>query len=360
MQSRIFSNIISSRPAPVKIAFDLRRGSLSFAGLLAFVVIGGIAGAQVTNPAPPTEQPSQKNPVPRAGGDAQNRNRAHDDKYWGITDANRRYFENPYSRIPDPASVAQGNGRLTADGWQFPRLASRDPARQAIDFGGGVAAAIPGGGLADNVRSFAAPWTTVTGPSTNAIDGEYQRAPAVPRLATAIPDNTLAAGAPYPQNTVRWFPNIGGAADTLRRFSIRIFLPTPEPFPTDGTLGSETRVEDARYIVYYQVRTNNGAIETRRRIILRAQSGSGWFTLTDSNNQPLLFPMATEATGLIGDLRPRVELDNTTAGDAGQRFIVADQIQFVPASEYGEIKAPTTVTPIHGGRKLDTAAIPAL
>ncbi|MBC8141173.1 MAG: hypothetical protein H7Y38_07005, partial [Armatimonadetes bacterium] len=38
----------------------------------------------------------------------------------------------------------------------------------------------------------------------------------------------------------------------------------------------------------------------------------------------------------------------------------ADQIQFVPASEYGEIKAPTTVTPIHGGRKVDRAQLATL
>ncbi|MBC8141395.1 MAG: hypothetical protein H7Y38_08130, partial [Armatimonadetes bacterium] len=104
-----------------------------FVGLLGFFALAvGLAAAQVPNPAPPTEQPSPKNPTPRAGGDAQNRNRAHNDKYWGITDANRRYFETPYSRIPDPLTVARGNGRLTYDGWQFPRLANQDPARQPL------------------------------------------------------------------------------------------------------------------------------------------------------------------------------------------------------------------------------------
>lgn len=361
MQSRTFSNIISSRLAFVKSNFDLRRGVLSLAALLAFAVTGDMARAQVTNPTSPTEQPTQKNPAPRAGGDAQNRNRAHDDKYWNVTDANRRYFELPFSRIPDPNAVARGNGRLVADGWQFPQPRPGDFTRTVLDFGEGPAATIPAGALPAGfgIRYFAAPWVSVTAPSTNFIDADYQRAPAVPRLATAIPADTLVGPAPYPNNSVKWFPNIPGPANTLRRFTIRVFLPTPEPFPTDGTLASETRVEDARYLVYYQARVG-GVLVTRVRSLLRSQSGSGWVTLTDSNNQPILFPMATEATGLTGAARPRVELDNTTQDDTGQRFVIADQIQFVPSSEYGEIKAPTTVTPIHGGRKIDFTTPPVL
>ena len=334
-----------------------------------------MARAQVTNPTPPTEQPSQKNPAPRAGGDAQNRNRAHDDKYWGFGDSNRRWFENPYSRIPDPGAVARGNGYLVADGWQFPQSRPGDDSRRVLDFGGGPADTIPGGALpaGDGVRYFAAPWATATTPSTNALgdagttDNEYQRTPAVPRLATAIPNLTLTP-ASYAQTTVKWFPNISGAANVLRRFTIRIYLPTPEPFPTDGSLAAESRIDDARYVVHFHVRVG-GVIVKRTRTLLRAQSGGGWVTLTDSNNQPILFTMATEATGLTGENRARVELDNTTEGPSGielvggtnrQRFVIADQIQFVPSSEYGEIKAPTTVTPVHGGRKLDPAAIPAL
>jgi hypothetical protein len=378
MQSRTFSKFISSRLTPVKFGFDFCRGVASLAILLALAVTGDTAQAQVYNPAPPTEQPSQKNPASRAGGDAQNRNRAHDDKYWGITDANRRWFQIPYSRIPDSAAAVRGSGRLVADGWQFPRLASQDQNRRGIDFGGGPAGTIPADGApvaGDGVRYFAAPWVTVSGPSTIAlgndgVDNEYQRTPAVPRLATTIPEDTINTGNPplYPTSTVKWFPNIGGGVNTIRRFSIRIYLPTPEPFPTDGSLASETRVEDARYVVYFnRPRAANDPeppsqrYVTRRRILLRAQSASGWFTLTDSNEQPLLFPMVTEATAVALNFsaaqRPRVELDNTTAGDTGSRFIIADQIQFVPASEYGEIKAPTTVTPIHGGRKVAPTAL---
>ncbi|MBC8139007.1 MAG: hypothetical protein H8F28_24285, partial [Fibrella sp.] len=329
MQSRIISNIISSRPSSRKSRFDWCRGVLSLVALLALAVSGEMAGAQVTNPAPPTENPSQKNPAPRAGGDAQNRNRAHDDKYWGIGDSNRRWFEVPFSRIPDPGAVARGNGYLVADGWQFPQPRPGDTSRTVLDFGNDPAATLPLTGALPvglGVRYFAAPWATVTGPSTNAINDdpavgdEYQRAPAVARLATAIPANTLIGPAPYPDNTVKWFPNVPGDAGILRRFTIRVYLPTPEPLPTDGTLAAETRVEDARYVVYYQVRVG-GVLETRSRTLLRSQSGAGWVTLSDGNNQPILFPMATEATGLTGADRPRVELDNTTQGDAGQRFV---------------------------------------
>jgi len=352
MQFSTLINVTEARPQAKS-----NRGA-RFAGLLAAFALATVVSAQVPNPAPPTEQPSQKNPAPRAGGDSQNRNRAHDDKYWGITDANRRYFETPFSRIPDPLTVARGNGRLTYDGWQFPRLANQDPLRQPLDFGAEQLATLPVTTIPavnSGVEYIGTGWASVATPSTQFINANYQRILTVPRPAAA-PVNTIADTV----NTVKWFPNVPGVANTIRRYAIRVYLPTPQILPEDGTPRTEERVEDARYIITYQTRNNNGTLATRTATVLLPQSGSGWVTLANNSGQPILFPMASNATA-AADLpvanRPRVELDNTTEGTSGTdgttgTYVVADQIQFVPASEYGEIKAPTTVTPIHGGRKI--------
>ncbi len=365
-QSRIYPDVIATRPAPIKARPDRRARVTVLAALALGAAMGGPAWAQVPNPAPTNEQPSQRNPVPRAGGDAQNSNRAQDDKLWGVGGGNVRGFENPFSRIPNISAVSQGNGRLVPDGWQFPRLASNDPARLPLAFGAEVAvgtASIPANGLpvGPGVEFFAAPWVnastdTPAGTSINFLGTDYQRTPAVSRLVGSPLDTITPSGtAPnnYPNNTVKWYPNVGGAAGLLRRFAVSVYLPTPEAFAEDGTLPVEGRIEDARYTIYYQVRKSGGGFTTNRRIVYLSQSGSGWVTFVDSSRQPLYFPMATEASGLGGNARPRVELDNTTEGPTSQAYVIANQIRFTPASDFGEIKAPTTVTSPGGGRKID-------
>ncbi len=351
------------------------------------------------NPAPPTEKPSQKSPAPKTHVSPLNRGRAADDKYWGVTDGNRGFVAGdfkigvpadgstragregqqvPFSRIPD-----QGSGRrLEVDGYQFPRLADRDEARIPVEvdnedagtdpvagtplgppgvFVPGASwqngAVTPAGGLTSG--SIAVP----PGPSENAIGAAYQRTVAVERPATPIdeiPAATRAAG------VVTWYPSLPGAPGELRRYAIRVYLPSVAPSTASPR---EYRITDARYAVYYHVLVN-GTVEVRRRVAFLSQDTEGYQTIVDANGRPLLFPFYSEASygvvpGLTGApaTRARVELDNTTENEltntdgiaVGYRYVIADVVAFQGGGVAETIKATPTVTPAHGGRKVTDA-----
>ncbi|HVK06425.1 MAG TPA: hypothetical protein VM490_23340 [Armatimonadaceae bacterium] len=328
------------------------------------------------NPAPPTEKPSQKNPFPKVHGDNLNRGRAHDDKYWGITDGNRSYVSSdPARALQEGQQVpfARVGSRLEMDGFQFPRLAESDPLR--LTFGvdnenAGVPPVTPltapGVFVPGTVWQAGGPPTglpsgVATGPSVNFFGTSYQRAEAVERPAAALDDIPAAQRA---ASVATWYPTVPGAANTLQRYQIRVNIPTP----ADSTATPpEFRITDARYVVHYHV-VVNGVAQTRRRIVFLSQEGEGYRTLVDNNGRPFLFPMYSEASyGVVPGLpdtpaaRARLELDNTTENDpavtvgtvTGFRYVIADDVEFSNTSE--TVKATPVVTPAHGGRKVRAA-----
>ncbi len=324
----------------------------------AFLAGQSPARAQVVTPPRKTEEPSQNNPFPKAFGDAQNRGRAGDDKYWGVTDSNRAWSDSVFARLLP----------LVEDGWTFPARAGDDINRAAIVADNSatlryplpsLTPPIPGAqsGAIGYTDSPVSAWSdqpatagrlstgSVTGPSfPQPGDANYQRAIAVARPATTAVS--------YPQqNKFSWYPRIPGDAGVLRRYSIRVYIPQVAPL---DAAPAETRIPDARYVVYYQVRLPSGGVENRSKVCRAvSQEIEGYQTLVGEDGAEAFFPMFSEATYVsapAGLERARVELDNTTEDDITDRYVIADRIEFV--AQQDTVRATPVVTPRHDGRKV--------
>jgi hypothetical protein len=99
------SRLAKAAAAAAMLLRPLLPAAASAAALLPFL-LGPATVAVAAPPVQPakpdaTEAPSQVNPFPEPLGDAQNRGRAADDKYWGLTDSNFVWNVQPLGRIPD-------------------------------------------------------------------------------------------------------------------------------------------------------------------------------------------------------------------------------------------------------------------
>lgn len=350
-----------------------KRVALTLAGLL-----GALPGwSQVVDHLPKptaTARQSALNPAPMAMGNPQHRGRMSADLLTGVTDGNVLASQLPYARIAGPS------GSVKADFWPFPQPTdgatfthdgtyfnvtstfgqALNPWAQPDDQGPNVvyplagATAITGAGVT-GVVGFTAGWTAQTGPSTAATGGTY---------------HVVAARAAASQ-TFAWYPRVQGLSGDYRNFGIRVFLPTP-----DAT-GAEARIGDARYRVTYHMPIGPGRFMLKQKTITLSQKAGGSFWLNDG--QENYFPMMTETTytgavtrtggapALVNEAgggvplgsaaaRARVELVNQSDSPQPNEVVVADQVTF-RQDPMGIQSAPTVVGP-HGGRKIDTAALP--
>ncbi|WP_309717550.1 hypothetical protein [Armatimonas sp.] len=351
-----------------------------------------------------TERQSQLNPAGKAHGDTTNRGRMSADFLWGITNGNRAYEKAPFARIPNQSDAApiQPDGytmpypvqnvgglrrRVRTDGQGSvtdllnPRLLLDDElllpliAQVAHPVNGTGPGAL--GSLGGFFRGTN--WASVTAPSPGGGAGyvgtSYSRIAAIERPAGALPDATDPApatgtpdnqpGGPDDPNKFIWYPRVSGVAGQVTRFAIRVHIPTVDP------TGSEARITDARYVVYYVVPLPNGQFLRKRKICFVGQDSAGEAYLLGDDGKPATFPFFSDAT--YSDpawltrtfsnfpalqfghqlSRARVELDNTTENEiTGTQFVVADQIEF--SQRVGSVKGSPVVTPPHGGRKVDT------
>ncbi|MES2460213.1 MAG: hypothetical protein V4671_06500 [Armatimonadota bacterium] len=353
--------------------------------LLAAAFVSTAAEAQ---PPVATEGQSQVNPYPKVGGNTQNRGRASDDKYWGITDANFLWNQTPMARIQNQ----NGNESVGFSSWSFPQAVNDGPGgdgRRINLYGAPLSTFVnPGITLDDIVPPATGPGVAVlpltpsllpavpgatnagTGwvslpplgvVSANATGGTYSRTPAVPRPTAAAADYIAA----NPNATFTWYPNIPGDAGVVRRYAIRVILPNI----VDET--TEARVSDARYTVFYSFRDRAGIIQNRSKVCFVSQSSDSSATakyLSDTpGGAPAYFPFFSEAsygTAVGPPQRARVVLDNTTADDqttdaagAPNQFVLADALQF--EQRVATVTATPTLTPINSGRgrKLDAVAV---
>jgi hypothetical protein len=298
-----------------------------------------------TKPSPVNKQ-STVNPYPKDKGNNQNRGRGGADVYWGVTDANRSYRRPAYSRVPDVATSLTNPGMLELDGWGFPRGAYQggvyrlSPSVDVPPAGSGV----PSSGN----------FVLVTGPSTDfSLVTGYFRAPAIPRpnispfLYSANPNT----------NRYVWNMNVLNVAGTATgqqvRFQVQVLIPTP---PEVQAAIPENRISDARYVVYYYLRTANGIFPKRKAFTLSQLSG-GELSLLNADGQPAFFPFFTSATD-INSLPPHPELgvpfqgvtlDDTTGDDGANLFVLADGLRLIRSVDF--IAATPTVTAPHGGRR---------
>ena len=360
-------------------------------GLLATAFVGSPAQAQ---PPVPTQAQSQVNPFPSAHGNAQNRGRAGDDKYWGITDDNFLWNQTPMARIP----VQGGNELVGFSGWTFPFPVNQTDGRLIKTYGDPVTKYTnPGITLDDVVPPLTLPVVGTTGPGLTPVlitippipgatraGGQWaigQTGPSANATDTSVPP--LATGPTYsriaavarpnttsvdyvnnnPNATFSWYPNIPGVAGVVQRYAIRVVLPTI----VDDT-GAETRITDARYTVFYAFRDRAGGIQYRNKVCFVSQASdgaSGGKYLSDTpGGTPAYFPFFSEASyGTTGGpiRRAEVVLDNTTADNPandpsgnGTLYVLADALQF--EQRVSVVSAAPTLTPIHGGRKVRDSA----
>lgn len=329
-----------------------------------------------------TERQSQLNPAPKAHGDTTNRGRMSADFLWGITNGNRTYKKVPMGRIPNQTI----NNSIQPDGWSFPynirnegtiaapiyrrtTATSRNPSVIFDDETNGpnvVSLTHPVTALGLVGGFFAgASWAVVTAPTPSGGAGyvgtQYTRSPAVARPAGALADPTD----PNDPGKFIWYPTVPGGPGEVRHYSIKLHIPIAD------TTGAETRISDARYIVSYVVQKANGTYLHKQKVCTLSQVTSGDLWLLGDDGKPAVFTFFSEATyndptlstqafanGLTyGDprTRARVELDNTTENDIdGTQFVIADQIAFVQSLAGGSTRGTPTLTPPHGGRKVDT------
>ena len=337
------------------------------------IALGQIALAQ-TPPEPPKSVPTEKqspvNPFPFAFGDAQNRGRAAADDYWGIMDGNaparpitvggKAYSGNILSRVPNDGVRPR---LMELDGWGFPRGASvfgaflsRPSIRipQVNGDGDGVFNPVPSGN-----------WTLQTTPSESATlaNGSYYRSQARPRNnvnAIDFINNDRINNAS--KRLVIWdmsLLNMGGLArNQANRYQVRVNLPTPG--------AGENRITDARYTVYYYLRTSppnspTATFVARQKTFLVSQAGGGETPLLNPNGIPAFFPMLGSSSAIATNTQLPVQpglnrrfqgvvLDDTTTDSGDLLFVLADRINLVASID--AVYATPVVTRPHGGRRV--------
>lgn len=325
-----------------------------------------------------TERQSQLNPASKAHGDTTNRGRMSADFLWGVSNGNRTYARVPMGRVPDQGKSTD----VQLDGYTFPYSTTttggvvrrKGVSNVAADLyppvifddevnaPSVVALTHPVTAVGTTGGYFAGTnWLTAT-QSSGFINTRYTRSQAIPRPAGALPD----PGNPDDPNKFIWYPRVPGAPGTVGRYAIRIHIPISD------TSGAEERITDARYVVSYIIAKPDGTYLHKRKVFTLSQSTSGDPWLVGEDGKPATFTFFSEATysdpawigrpfanGLtIGDplVRARVELDNTTENDlTGSQFVIADRVEFIQRLAAGSAKGTPTLTPPHGGRKVDTA-----
>ena len=148
-------------------------------------------------------------------------------------------------------------------------------------------------------------WASATAPSPGGgagyIGTSYSRIAAIERPAGALPDATDPApptgtpdnqpGGPDDPNKFIWYPSVPGVAGQVTRFAIRVHIPTVDP------TGVETRITDARYVVYYVVPLPNGQFLRKRKICFVGQDSAGEpYLLGMMASQPLSRSSARQPT----------------------------------------------------------------
>ena len=364
----------------------------------------------------PSDKQSPVNPYPNGGGNAQGRSVGSADPYWGMVNANYPWNQVPFSRVPNgSASVATtANVPLQLDGWSFtagllgfdPNAVNserRDPRANDPRSGNrnGVALNQTASLTIDdqdvygnNTAPVTATWQVVTGPPfgttgqsegayTNlpASAGRYTRAQAVPRpntpalqYITAPNPATNPHGFRFPFNDpantpASGFTRIPGAYGEQARLRISIGIPG---LSVDDTLAAqEERISDARYLVFYYLRSaTTGAIFPKVKVYTGSQLAGGAIKLINDNGQEAVFPFFSYQTQLAGAppagvtpvvLPPQpglgivfqgVIVDDTTTDTnqgLGIQYVLADSIQLTAGTN--TIAATPTIVGPHGGRK---------
>ncbi|GAB4458039.1 MAG: hypothetical protein OHK0029_18690 [Armatimonadaceae bacterium] len=318
------------------------------------VTVVGITGAGAQLPPEPakpvpTDQQSLVNPYPKDKGNQQNRGRGSADLYWGVTDGNRSYRRPAYSRVPDINVNLANPGLLELDGWGFPRGAYQggvfrlSPTVDVPAIGAGV-------GSAGN-------WATANGPSFPQFEGAtgYFRAQALPRPNTSPLAYPLERRFTWDLRTLT-IPNTIPGQQV--RFQVRVLIPDLPDVQSDPP---ELRVSDARYIVYYYLRTPSG-IFPKRKVFTLSQLNGGEEALLNANGLPAFFPLFTTATDInalpaqpdLGIPFQGVMLDDTTGNQGNSLFVLADGLRLVQSVDI--ITGTPTVTAPHGGRRAADAA----
>lgn len=295
-----------------------------------------VARAQEARPGPNGAR------FPRVHHDAQNTGRALDELYQGVTQGNVGAFQTPQNRT----------GTFDVDGWGFPFGAANAltpgtfvlrPYVLLDDFPAGTQPAQPPQILGGFVAADPG-WATVTGPSVEAQNATYARIRAKDRETDE---------ATTPDAFFTWQPTIPGAAGTITRLAISVYIPSPPPNPvaSDPTT-QETRINDAEYLVTCQAGANGATVTIPVRA---SQEGGGWRTLTDAAGQVLFFPFLVPANGQFGP-NAQVRLSSKTSNDlTATTYVIADAIRFV--QQFDSIQAAPTVTPRHGGRRVAAAGV---
>ena len=329
----------------------------------------------------PTDKQSPVNPFPFGAGNAQGRGVGSADMYWGMTNANVPYYLAPASRIPNLALATSTtrNFPLVPDGWTFTAgLLGFDPTSSASERRD-PRANDPRSGTRDGVflnqtRPFVINdddvrasntaqvltiWPTVTTPSVTATPG-YSRAAGVTRPNTTALDYITR---PDPTTNPRGFryrlnnpavasTQITGTNGQQTRLRISMSIPT---------LGDDTeaRVNDARYFVFYYIRSaTTGAILPKYKVFIQSQN-TGEVKFLNADGSEAIFPFFSNATDTtafpvqpgLNEVFQGVIVDDTytDADTTGTPYVLADRMTLT--SSTGTISVTPTIVGPHGGRK---------
>lgn len=280
---------------------------------------------------------------PRASHDVQNTGRALHEPYLGVTNGNVGAFQTPQSRT----------GSFDVDGWAFPRDAARaavagafttrpyavldnfplgvqqPPANERGQRFGGSVAADAGWARIQEQEGL----TSVEPYNATEAIPSYHRIRAQDRETANVPDAFFTWS--LAQNGVSTVP---GPVDTVVRFAIQVYVPSPNPSPTADPATVETRITDAEYLVDCDA----GTIRARA-----SQVGGGFRTLTDAAGNVLYFPFRVGAPAN----RSRVRLSAKTSNEiTATTYVIADAVQFI--QQFDAVQATPTVTDRHGGRRV--------
>ena len=411
-----------------KLFSSIRSAAPLAAGLLGLSLLaGGAAFAQPPVPAPtpappqkplptqyapplvdasgnpivsPADKQSAVNPYPNGGGNAQGRGVGNADPYWGVLDGSYPWNQVPISRVPliDAAFSTTANVPLFLDGWTFTagllgfdpnslRSEQRDPRANDPRSGNRNGAALNQTAAltiddqnvyGNNSAATTALWLTVTTPS-DGNGGSYSRAASVPRPNTPALQYITTPTAAANGNGFRFpFNNPANGANALatripgaygEQTRLRVSVGIPDLNGDDTLAGTEVRVPDARYFVFYYIRSSTtGAILPKVKVFTVSQLGGGSVTLTNDDGADAIFPFFSyntqQAIGVTGTpvvLPPQpglgivfqgVIVDNSTTSSntgAGTQYVLADTVNLTAST--ATISATPTIVGPHGGRK---------